>query len=52
MAGPVAPAGGPGNVDRNHSTIVSDRMMVPTRVVKMRARSHSPIARLRALGQR
>src|SRR5512139_1413003 len=50
MAGPVASGGGAGKLERNHSTIISERMMVPTRSMKVRARSHSPSARLRRLG--
>ena len=52
IAGPVAPSGGAGKLDRNHSTIISDRMIVPTRDRKMRARSTRPMARLRGFGQR
>ncbi len=52
MAGPVAPSGGDGKVDRNHSRMVSVRMMVPTRCRKIQARSYRPSSRLRGLGQR
>ncbi|MNG26407.1 hypothetical protein D3C84_1113980 [compost metagenome] len=52
MAGPVAPSGGDGKVDRNHSRIVSVRMIVPTRWMKIQARSYKPSSRLRGFGQR
>ena len=52
IAGPVAPAGGAGKLARNHSTTISDRMMVPTRPRKIRARSHRPSGRLRNTGRR
>ena len=32
IAGPVAPGGGAGKLARNHSTTISVRMIVPTRV--------------------
>ncbi len=31
IAGPVAPGGGAGKLDRNQSTTISERMIVPTR---------------------
>ena len=52
IAGPVAPAGGAGKLDRNQSTTVSAKMMPPTRRRKMPARSHRPRPRLRRLGMR
>src|SRR5260221_7488237 len=52
IAGPLAPAGGAGNEDRNQSRIVRERMMVPTRARKIFARSMSPITRFLRLGQR
>ena len=48
----VVEAGGPGQVLRNHSTMDSARMIVPTRVRNILARSHRPMSRLRRLGQR
>ena len=36
IAGPVAPAGGAGKLDRNQSTTISAKMMPPTRRRKMR----------------
>lgn len=52
MAGPVAPSGGEGKVDKNHSTTISEKMIVPTRVRKMFARCHKPSIRLLRLGTR
>ena len=45
------PAAGPGSCVRNHSTIISARMIVPTRCTKTFVRSHRPIARLFRCGQ-
>ena len=52
MAAPAAPSGGAGKDERNHSSTDSARMMPPTRLTKMAARSYRPCARLRALGRR
>ena len=44
MAGPLAPAGAPGKVERNQTSTISGRMIRPARLTKMLALSH----RLRA----
>src|ERR1700738_895722 len=35
IGGPTAPGGGAGKLERNHSRIISERMIVPTRVVNI-----------------
>ena len=52
MADSVAPSGGAGKVDSTHSSTDRARMMPPTRLMKMLARSYRPWARLRRAGNR
>src|SRR4051812_49001952 len=52
IAGPDAFAGGAGNDDKNHRTMVRERMMVPTRVRKIFARSRRPMNRFFRCGHR
>ncbi|MNN37118.1 hypothetical protein D3C81_1510490 [compost metagenome] len=52
MAGIVAFSGAPGNDSRNHSRMVSARMMPPTRLRKIIARSYKPTAKSRGCGTR
>src|ERR1700679_1157644 len=51
MGGPVAPGGGAGNELRAQRITISARMMVPTRLMNISTRCHSPMAKLRKFGQ-
>src|SRR6202034_2069524 len=51
IGGPAAPGGGAGNELRAQRITINARMIVPTRLMNISTRCHSPIPKLRKFGQ-
>src|SRR3984957_14718112 len=51
IAGPVAPGGGAGNELNAQRITISERMIVPTRLMNISTRCQRPMPRLRKFGQ-